>query len=302
MVNYNSKLYWRAYVNETNYAGGDAGAAYAETEPANVAALTSDNTPMNVEQAYPDQEYLQPTERPAGLAGDVVQTFTTGILIKPAKKIQWVQNSTWIDKMVAYKDNEAALPVGSWCEVFETGTGTYAAYGGFMTTYILSIPEGNAAKPQEEIDYKYYSSKTATAGNFTSKAWDTTTPKIKKDFTLTVDSVDYKFKTLTLTIVALFEEDPGSSQYQNKYPYFIGYESIEIEFTTREYDSDHMLDFKAEAFDPCTITIAGWGKTLTLNNMKPKNDTMNVFVQPESGNKMYSGIFEMGGDTNPSTA
>ena len=302
MTSYNSKVYWRGYLNEANYAGGSAGAAYAETEPADQDALTSDNFPMNTAQQYPDQEYIHEAQRAAGLAGDVVQTFTTGILIRPAKKIVWVQNSTWIDKVVAYKDNESALPVGSWCEVFETGGGTYAAYGCFITNYILSVPEGNAGKPQEEIDYLYYSTKTATAGNFTSKAWATTAPKNKKAWTLTVDSVDYKIKSLTLTMTMKFESDPGSTQYFNKYPYFAGYETIEVAFTTHEYDSDHMLDFKTETVDLSTITLAGWGKTLTLNNMKPKNDTFNVFEQPEQGTKLYSGVFEMGGDTNPTTA
>lgn len=300
MSYYHSKSFWRAYVNEDNFGGGDGGAAYAETEPADSDALTADNYPINTVQSYVKKEYIHEAERVAGQSGDVVKTLTTGINIIPGKRIHRLQNATWIDRVIAYKDNEGAVPVGSWCEIFEKGDDLKAAYGCYITNYSMSVGAGNAALPQEEIEYRAYNVKDA-ANSFTIKPWSETTPKRKKDVVLTIGGTDFLVKSINLSIVPIWSEDPGSGQDEHKFVLFEGYESIEVEFTTEKFQTD-MTDLESETATLHTVNITGFGeKTLTLNEMKFKNESINDFEQPESGLKIYSGTLEMGGDCDPST-
>ena len=298
-----SKDYWNGYVDETNYAGGDGGATYAETEPANTAALTSQNYPFNESQDFPSIEYKQEAVKAPGQNADVVKTFTSGLDILVGKKVQYVQNATWIGKAVGYKDNEGELPTGSWCEVFKDGQRIRAAYGCYLTNYQLTWD--GPSFPKETVDYRAYNVKSTTEANFaTAKSWDSTAVKIHKDITLTVDGTTYETKNGTLTIVPKFIEPDNrqSGAFYHKFPYFTEFEKIEVEFGLYAYDSDHFVDLETETADLFSITLAVWGQTLTLSNMKLKNETINIRTMPEKGMKPYTGTFEMGGDVNPTLA
>lgn len=305
MVVSHAKDYWNGYLTETNYAGGSAGAAYAKTEPANTAALTAQNYPFNEAQPFPVLEYDQEAVEAAGQAADVKQTFTRTANILDGKKIQFLQNATWIDWIIDQKDNEGGLPDASWCEIYKDGQRLRAAYGCYMTNYVLSWD--GAGWPKEEFDYKAYEViDVVTGANFsTAKTWATTAPSTHKSMVLTVDSVTYEVKSLTMTVPLVYIE-PDSKQsgtFFHKFPYFSKFENWDIEFEVYAYDSDHFLDLETETADLFVITLAGFGaKTLTLNNMKVKKDTLNIKDMPEKGLKLYSGTFEMGGDLNPTTA
>jgi hypothetical protein len=305
MVVTHSNTYWNGRLTETNYAGGSAGAAYAKTEPANTAALTSQNYPFNETQTFPVLEYDQEAVEAAGQPADVKQTFTKSATILPGKKAQYLQLDDWIDWIIAQKDNEGGLPATSWCEVYKDGQRLRAVYGCYMTQYTLSWD--GAGWPKEEIEYNAYEViDVVTGANFsTAKAWDTTAPSTHKSMVLTIDSVEYEVKSLSMPVTLKYvsPDNKQSSDYFHKFPYFEKFETWELAFEIYAYDSDHFLDLETVAADLFTITLAGFAaKTLTLNQMKVKKDTLNIKDVPEKGMKLYAGTFEIGGDLNPSTA
>ena len=292
-----SEDYWKGYDDETNFAGGVAGIAYAETEPANTAALTSQSFPTNETQEYPALEYDQQALEAAGQKMQVKNTFTVDKTFTPGKMIQYVQDNLWITKAMA--GTSGAVPVGSWCEVFKDGQRIRAAYGCYDTLYTLELSKTEA--PKETIEYKSYDVKdTGTPANFSdAKVWLTTALKKHSDFTVTVDGgtvVD--FDTLKLTITKEYTEKQSGEEL-HKYPY-LQKQFWEVELSTFNYDSDHFLDLETSAADIFPLTIAGWGQTLTLVNMKIKKDSLNIKEVPEKGLKLYSCTFEIGGDSSGS--
>jgi len=312
----NSKSFWRAYVEENNggatwYFGAGAASTtdHSATEPANSAALTADNAPFNVKQNSPWHESLQIAEEMAGQSGSTKHTFISGKDGYDGKRIQYVQNATWIDRVIALHTNEGLLPRKSWAEVFYASIGLYAAYGNFITKYVLDCPSislGDKAYLKEEIDYRAYLVKAiATPANFANAvAWATTAPYLTKDVVMTYDGVDYKIDSLKLTIVPVYAKGVGAGALEQKWPYFTKFESIEVEFVSQWYDSEHASDLLATVTTNLlnTLTITGWGKTLTLAEMKLKNKSLNIHEMPEKGEKQFSGTFEMGGATAPAIA
>lgn len=299
MTTTKSDDYWIGYDDETNYAGGVAGAAYAETEPANTAALTSWNYPMNEEQDVPAIEYIHEAKEAAGQAMTTKQTFIVDETILPGKSVHFVQNATWIDKAIA--GTMGAVPTDSWCQVYKDGQRLRYAYGCYTTTYTLELSK--TTDPKETVEYGCYEVKTGTDGNFgTAKAWDTTAEKKHSDFTVTIDGVPLNdYDTLKITITKTYTEKQAG-QLLHKYPYLVGI-NIEIEIGTFDYDSDHFLDLESSTADLFTITVTGFGaKTLSATNMKVKNGTLNINKVPAKGLKTYSCTFEIGGACVLSTA
>lgn len=98
-----SKNYWKGYVNENAGAlgGGANGAVYAETEPANTAALTSASFWTNKTQKFPRKEYLQEKKKGAGMDSSEGTTFTEQTKIIPGEVEQYMQSSVWLTKSVA---------------------------------------------------------------------------------------------------------------------------------------------------------------------------------------------------------
>lgn len=307
-----SKDYWRAIRHEDYYAG--MAANYDEAEPANTAALSSDNWPVNENQKYPVAEYIQVAHEAAGQKGDEKKTFTKDLMVKPGTKKHRVQNTTWIDKAVAFNEKDGVLPdetgaslgadLGSWTEVFKRGAnaGYKGAYGCYIQTYVLNLASNDY--PTEEITYGAFNVKNITDANFsTPKDWSGATLKIHKDFTVTIDgnpAAEIVALTLTINLTFTSEDKKAAGSYYHKHPRFEKYE-ITVDVTLRDYHTV-LIDTETEAANLMTITIAGWGKTLTLGEMKLQDGSGNVSEVPEKGMKEYKGIFEIGGDCSPATA
>ena len=122
-----SENYWNGRVEEDNFGGGDAGAPYAETEPANTAALTAQNMPLNEKQINPVKEYAQVAQDAAGQTKSEKRTITGDTTVLDSEKHQYTQNTTWAEK--AFIDGEHGLQkvnVGG-AKTLETATGLAGA-------------------------------------------------------------------------------------------------------------------------------------------------------------------------------
>ena len=190
MTTYYSGKMWRGKYDETNFAGGKEGAAYAEIEPA-LADLKAMNYTFNETQELPVAEYNQEAMEAGGQNASTKQTFTTDKTILPGKMVQVVQNADWLEKAIGAGNgsDDGLVPQNSWCEVNCDGKRVKAAYGCYTKTYTLDVPKPKDL-PKETVEYDAYNAKTVgTPTNFaTAVAWDTTAAKKHSDFSVIIDA------------------------------------------------------------------------------------------------------------------
>ena len=290
-----SEEYWKGRFTETNFGGGSAGAAYAKTEPANTAALTSLNYPENETQENPTKEYIHESKEAAGQGVDTVQTFTTDETITDGKMIQAFQTPYYLE--AAVDDDGGDLPANSWCEVFPDGNELKAAYGCYVKELSLTFPKAPDLI-KEEVTYGAYDViDVVTDANFsTAKAWDSTN-KPGCTASITIDTVLLNhYQDATLTISKEFREK-GAGCGLHKYPYLVK-RTIELEVNSDEYIKE-LKDLEVSTVTPFTIVIvityAATTRTLTLTNMRTKES--NIREIPSKGMKTNSITFEIGGVT-----
>ena len=291
-INY-SEDYWKGLLDETNFGGGSAGAAYAESEPANTTALTSYNYPFNETQENPTKEYIHEARESAGQAVATKDTFVTDTTITGGKIVQLFQSDYFL--VAALSDAGGALPSTSWCEVFNDGDELKAAYGCYVKEEKITFPKAPELI-KEEISYNAYDViDVATDDNFTSaKAWDTTN-KPACTTSISIDGVTLiSYAEGSLSIVKEFSEKPAGCGL-HKYPY-LQKKTIEVTVSSEQYISE-LKDLGSDTTNlfpiVMVISYAGTSKTLTLNNMKVKESNINEI--PEKGTKENSITFEVGG-------
>lgn len=297
MTNGHTKDYWMADLAETHYAGGLAGAAYAETQPTAIGELTAIPYQFNETTKPPRVEYIQEAIKAASQAAATVITQTKDLKVIPGMRKQYVTGSTWIDRAIA--GTEGALPA-SWATTYHDMQRLRFASGCYLQKYVFHTKSGEW--PYEEITYGAYNVKAATYAG-AKKDFSLTGLKVHKDFTFTVAGTaidDLKELTLTITKKFISDEEKNSSAYYHKYPYFDQFDEISVEAIHTDYIAS-ILDLETETPTMRALTIAGWGKTLTLSNMKLKNESIDLDI-PEKGIKRYKTVWEMGGAVAPATA
>ena len=292
---YSGKM-WRGKYDETNFAGGKDGAAYAETEPT-LANLKAMNYTFNETQELPVAEYNQEAMEAAGQNASTKQTFTTDKTILPGKMVQVVQNADWLEKAIGAGNgsDDGLVPQNSWCEVNYDGKRVKAAYGCYTKTYTLDVPKPKDL-PKETVEYDVYDVETVgTPANFsTANVWLTTAAIKHSAFTVTINTVDLlDFESLKLIVTNEYTEKQGGEEL-HKYPR-LSKQSWEVEISTYDYVAS-LDDLETSAADLFTIVIVGWdGSTVTLTNMKIKPESVNIKEIPEKGMKLYSATYEIGG-------
>lgn len=292
-----TKDFWESDLAETHYAGGLAGAAYAGTQPTLIGSLGANNYIFNESYQPPQVEYIQTAIKAASQDVATVITATQDYKVTPGVRKQHVIDSTMLDRAVA--GTGGALPA-SWATVFHDMQRLRFAYGCYLQEYIFHTKGGEW--PYEQLTFGAYN---VVACTYTGAKKDFTIASVKNHshFTLTVAGTPIDdLKELTLTIKKKFmaDDEKNATSYYHKFPYFEEFETIEVEALFTDYPA-WLLDLETEAATLRTITIAGWGKTLTLANMKLKQNGSDLTI-PEKGVKRYKAIFEMGGAVAPATA
>lgn len=294
-----SGSYWNGYLDETNFGGGAGGAIYTPTEPANSAALTSQNHPFNEEADVPVKEYNQEALEAAGQGKSEKTTFTNETTVLQGLKHQYVQNYDWIAKAIS--GTSGAIPTDTWCEVYYDGQRYKAAYGCYMGEYSLTIDK--RSWPKEDITYNAWDVlDVATPGNFSTPVdWDkVNAPKIYHDWAVTIDGTALtEFSTATLTVTPEYTEPTAGVELHN-FPYMIKHDWT-LDFSCYEYLSV-LEDLETSTANLFPVVISGWGQTLTLTNMKIQKDSLNIKTMPEKGQKVYSAIVEIGGNSTATLA
>lgn len=292
-----TKNFWQADHVETNYAGGLAGALYAGTQPTAIGELTANPYLFNENYQTPQVEYVQVPIKAASQDVATVISATQDFKVTPGVRKQHVIDATMLDRAIA--GTAGALPA-SWATVFHDMQRLRYAYGCYLQEYVFHTKGGEW--PYEQITHGAYNVVACTYAG-AKKDFTITGVKRHSDFTLNIAAAaitDLKELTLTIKKKFIADGEKNSTAFYHKFPYFEEFEAIEVEATFTDYPA-WMVDLETEAATMRAITIAGWGKTLTLSNMKLKQNGSDLTI-PEKGIKRYKAIFEMGGAVAPSTA
>jgi len=292
-----TKDFWLATLAEANYAGGLAGIAYAETQPTAIGELTAQNYLFNENFAFPQVEYIQEKIKAASQDIATVATATKDYKVRPGKLKHYVCNSTWIDRAIA--GTGGVLPA-SWATVFHDMQRLRFAPGCYVQEYKFHTKGGEF--PSEEITYGAYNVKACTYAGARVEC-TLTGLKTHKDFTFTIGGTaiaDMKEATLTIKKKFIVDDEKAATSLYHKFPYLEEFEEITLEVEHTDYPA-YLLDLETEAATMRVVTIAGWGKTLTLANMKAQNEAIDLSI-PEKGVKRYKATLEMGGAVAPATA
>jgi hypothetical protein len=188
-----------AYLVETNYAGGNAGAEFAMTQSTTAGDFTACNFPMG-EQTAPFKEYERESIKAVGMAADTVQTFIKGYKYKDSNNKFYVQNATWLDAVIS--GTAGATPTSYYWKWIQP-KGQVDAYGCVIKSYTFSSKDNDW--PSEAIDWLYYDVHGAYQEfGLTGITTSSTTTLTAADYTYSINGTTYTITaTLNMTHLAM---------------------------------------------------------------------------------------------------
>jgi hypothetical protein len=269
-----------AYLAETNYAGGNAGAKYAMTalSAGDVSALTVMNFPAaGPVLGIPETEWKK--IRPLGRNAEYFVTFAKGYKYKEFKYTQYVQNNTWIQAI--QQASGGTIPI-SYCFHFEIpGIGGaldyFDLFGCELQDYEFNM-NGNEF-PTETLTFSFYDLKASVA--VTSLApMNETQCSISDDIAITIDgdSID-TLTTATLKITNTFLDTFVGGKMQRFDPYLKSREaSLQCEYLTDHaaiYGNSMASNGTLASLNLVDATIVVYtGGTTTIAEMEAVTDNL----------------------------
>ena len=265
---------------ESNYGGGDGGAAYAKT-----AMDDNDGVPM---QAPYDSGIDMPLAlkgrkviKPLGLNMGARKWFDNGIRTPPTSFTQYVQDDRWVDAIInGY--TLAAIPLDNFsqCIHWENANLIYDVFGVMPTKWTLDLDRGTNEEdqpfPKQITDIQYFNS--ATSGAYTvDSGFDTSQPQVNDDFSFTLTgsgsgAVALKWTKATVMIEAILNKKGTIGEAEVKYPYAIDY-NIEVDLTFWDYDAILIEPLQTVA------TLEDWDLVMDLGTLTKDTLTIdNLFV------------------------
>ena len=189
------------YVAEGHYAGGVAGAEFAETAIAVGQELTMMNYPES-DNSLGKYEYERELMKSVGVAAGTKTTFTKGIKYGEFTYTQYVQNETWLN-MAIEEEIGGDAPKSYVFRVEAAGKlgvmDYFDIFGCQLQNYKLSV-DAASGYPIETLTFLYYSIGDGLAALTTLAGPLTTQPKIAKDFSLEIKhATDTALGTVDLT-------------------------------------------------------------------------------------------------------
>ena len=289
-----TKDFKMAYVEESNYAGGNGGTKYAKT------ALISTDTPTNLHLPYgsvkfPYIEYEKESIKSAGKGYEKTTRYIKGYNYKEFIYPFFLQENTWITEIITNSDS-----IKSWLFHIENDDGSkFDAFGCQVKKYTLTANEKDF--PKEEIEFIYWDVDASVALD-TSPVFSTTQPKIHKDVTISINSNSIECKSATLTIERNVNDIFGTGKYQRIDPNLISISSS-LEITFLVDSSDNLIkDLSNNSINEYAVVIGRGitGGTLTISKMIAIESNYNEV--PEFGLHEYTLKLENSGDTSYSLA
>ncbi|MFA5349505.1 MAG: hypothetical protein WC309_04035 [Candidatus Paceibacterota bacterium] len=287
-----SKSYWRGYLDETNFGGGSAGAAYAKTEPANTAALSSLPQPFNEVNVMPTAVYEQVAMESAGQPGDSKTTFTTDKTIVDGKLSQIMNGIVFLGHALStiIDDDEGSIPKSSWCEINYDGQRLKSAYGCYIKDHTISVPKPTDL-PKETVAYSAFDViDVVTGANFaTAKAWGGT-PYRHKDFAFYIDgSVLTDWDSAEIAVKNEWT-DKQAGNFLNYYPRL---KKTDITLSLSSFNYLGCLDDgETETADLFDIFVAiGSPLITTESGSDASTDTIIYVTNGSADNDAYNGKF-----------
>ena len=304
---------WHASIHkvEAAYAEGESGGAYAQTKLASVTGLPypksyGDNMFPMQKQA---KEAIE-SQDDGVYGGEVVSTGWEGI---DSSREEYIQDSFYFDELILYKALQGSLPTSyalHWQDHIRAGSAAdnlrYEAFGVFIKELSLKIPPITGKKdgfPSWTVKEGCYSVKYDDgAGTDVDSLVKTPWLPIGANPIATSGSFTIGGNAINgiegeLVIVNSFTEDKENSDDGLKYPYFLGFDSIEFTAKFRNYTQykafivNVLKTVATEARYTIKITSGLAACFPQITNMQVKDGDLNRI--PEKGMVSYNITFSM---------
>lgn len=291
-----SKDSWFTVEDETNYAGGKAGAEFSETKLTDGDGQSVGIPIVNEKPSMPLTKYERVEVTASGDGESDVHIFNKNTNENPGQLPFYLHDNYYLEKALTGNQGDV---LDSFVTHWEDRIRRWESFGCVVEEIVISSNPTDF--PRQDVKLHHYSTKTATStdttvDSLTKVAFTTTQPKIHKDFSMSIDGVSTQRDfAWTLTITNIFDKTKQNGQYEVQYPVLIS-RRFKLEVSTRKLDDTIRQEDQTESDDQTKIiVISGFpsSKTLTLTNMRVTETNSHEF--PKFGVLDFTTTYEIAG-------
>lgn len=299
---------WLAYLTETAYGGGKAGALHDHTAPTLATDLTKMDrvTSVEIKPAAPVREEQEDIN--AGMTLSDVMTLYTGpgeITIEA-----YLQTDDWYDLAIAGWGNRGSVPTSLTIH-FDNGVTEKDLFGCVVVDWNITAAVGKPTKQTIKLKYSFIGDgETIDISSWSGINWQSGVISVHSNTSVTIDSItSANLQVFEMTETITVELLDGEEAYilGVDYMYVPAMKNLQCEFEVKYRERststwgafDETKSTADELNDAIHISISAvWHTTLTsvMSNM--------YLVETDSGNRTENGLvthtasFKKGGDVS----